>query len=215
MNNKLLRIIAGALALASTTFAPQAKASGSVDLGYLATEKKADSYAESNFSTDFFGGSRLSGFMDLKENDAGYFAKTALTKAVSKNLDLRTQVVSANAPITGAGFGLSATISHMPKNVYASVNVMPAWVNSDGLEDLASAKIGYFASVSLPRDFYAWTFGEIKPFSEQGATWAYGETEAGIKLGKAKIGVNAVMQGQGDGKIIPELMPRAVVRYTF
>jgi hypothetical protein len=216
MKSKLLTIVAGALALGSSVFSPlQARADASVDLGYLAAKEKSASYLESNYSTALPLGARLSGFMDLMENDAGYFGKAAVSRSLTKDLSARTQIVSVNSPVSEAGFGLQASIPNLPKRLYVNLNVMPLWVNSDGVENLECAKVGYFASLSLPKDFYAWSCGEIKPFNK-GGTWSYGELEVGKKIGKnLSAGINFAMDSKGEGELIPEFNPRLALRYQF
>ncbi len=188
------------------------------DLSYfLSRESEStaqNSYAEVNHSTKLTDKVKLSGAMDFYNSSAGYFGKTSLDTSLGKGVSLRLQGVHGNDLLTQVGAGLSYALP-MPNKTFALVRYLPIFTDTDGDKVDNKQIVGYYASASLPHGLNLWSFGEANIDGANGPQWAYGEVELSKNLGNLSVGANLQMNGQGAGKMTPELVPRVALRAKF
>jgi hypothetical protein len=174
-----------------------------------------NSYAEVNYSAKLADSIKVSGAVDFYNSDAGYFGKTSVDTSLGNGLSLRVQGVHGNDPLTQVGAGLGYVLP-TPNNTFAIVRCMPIFADTDGKQVDNKQTVGYYASVNLPANFNLWSFGEVNVNGTDGPQWSYGEVELSRKLWEnLSIGANLQMNGQGPGRMTPELVPRIAVRANF
>lgn len=220
------------LALAGLTLLPQTQAKA--DLAEKLDEVKlsgnvayfagADSnagaqttYQELNHSLALPYTTKVSGFVDLYENNAGYFGKTIVEKGLVDKLNFRTHLESINEPLTRAGFGLSYALP-TPKGTFAKVCYLPLYVDKEGEKIDNRQVVGFAFGADLPYDFSLIAFGEMNIATKKGVQWNYGEIELARKFGEEKrfsIGLNLQLNNNGAGNPLPEVVPRIALRAKF
>jgi len=204
-------VAAGLLGLASLTQTASAQTNGGVT--YFASENADKSHIQLDHSTRLTDSTRVSGFMDL-HNKGRYFGKTSIDQNFVDRFGLRAQAVHANEYLTQAGLGLNYRIP-TPKGTFAVVRYAPLWFDGDGNHISDKSTLGYFASVNLPEDFQLFGFGEINIRGNE-PSWAYGETELSKKVGdNLSVGLNLQLNGQGEGRLTPKIVPRVALRAKF
>lgn len=171
-------------------------------------------YAEINHCTTLPYSTKVSGFLDFYRDQNGYFGKTIVEKSLTDNLSLRSHVMHLNEPLSQIGIGASYVVP-TPKSTFAKVNYLPLFVDSKGNQVDNKSIVGYFVSADLPWNMSAFSCGEINVDSKGGPAWSYGETELVKKFGRISVGVNLQLNGKGAKEIVPEFVPRAVIRGSF
>jgi hypothetical protein len=199
----------------STILGTARAGSVSGDIGYVAREQNKDSYAEANV---FYGlPGKINGYtyLDKYNEDGAVYGKTTLTKAIADSaVSARVQGIHNDEELQHTGIGLEAKLQ-TPKNIFATVNCTPVWLNGDGQKEEDVIKAKYYISIDLPMKFNLSSFGEVNVANTKGVTWEYGEIELAKRFGNFAIGYNAGLWSKGDGIIAPKIVNGIAVRYKF
>jgi hypothetical protein len=220
------------LALAGLTLLPQAsvkadiadrleevKLSGNVAyfLGGHSDAGAQTTYPELNHSLTLPYNTKVSGFVDFYEKDAGYFGKTIVEKGLIGKLNFRTHIESYKEPFTRVGFGLSYALP-TPKGTFAKLCYLPVFVDKEGEKIDNKQVVGLALGAELPYDCSLLAFGEMNVAAKNGVQWAYGEVELAKRFGEEKrfsVGLNLQLNNQGAGNPVPEVVPRLALRAKF
>ncbi len=209
--NKLFA--AGVAGLASFMPLEKAEAQVSGSAEYVQSENSESSYARANAFYSLSKGINGFTFMELYRNGSGYFGKTYLDKKNSKGIGPRVMAVHAGEPLSEVGMGVNAVVPHLPKNVFATVGLLPLWIGNDGKSVGDKAMAQYFVSADLPLGLNLSSFGDLDILADGGPQWDYGEVKLQRNFGPVFVGYNPVLLNDGD--TIPRLEHRGIIGVNF
>jgi hypothetical protein len=202
---------------ADTNKVAEVKTSGNVAY-YMGKDSKTSaptSYAEVNHSTSLPYGTKISGFVDMYQDSAGYFGKTIVEKSIGNGFSARAHVMHINTPLSQAGIGASYVLP-TPKYVFAKVSYLPAWVDNKGEQVDNKQIVGIFACGDLTSKVSLSGFAEVNMAGKKGPQFGYGEIELARKFGeRVSVGANLQLNGKGAGVMTPEFVPRVALRVNF
>lgn len=199
---KIASIIA--LILAPTTIV---KAGMSGNARYIHSEKNQNSYIQTNQFYKLPLNIKGFTFLDFSKNN-GYYGKTSLEEEVYSGINLKSQTIHCNEPLTQIGLGISAKpISKIPfKIIY-----LPFWLDKQG-EKVNKTILGYYGSLNIPGGLTLSGFGEWDISDKP--KWTYGELELKKEIAKGiDLSYNPALKK--DGNAIPKLEHRISCSVNF
>ena len=129
-----------------------------------------------------------------------------LGEGISGNLELN----QFNEPISEMGIGIKSQVPKLPKGAYATVGLMPLYIDKNGKKVKNKGLLEYFGSLNLPKGFWVSSFGELDIVKGE---WGYGEIELGKRFGPVRASYNPALIGNGD--MIPGLEHRIAATVDF
>ena len=203
----------GAMAASAAAASPEkveAQVSGNVE--YIQSERSDGSQIKLR---GFYGLPQdVRGFTFIELQEGGYFGKTYLDREVSNGIGPRLMAVHGNEPLSETALGINAVVPYTPKNVFATVNVLPLWLGNEGKAVGDKAFVGYFFNVeNLPLGLELSGFGDWDVLAEGGAQWDYGEINLKRGIGPFFVGYNPVLFNKGNA--VPKLEHRVNIGVNF
>ena len=216
MTNILKNILtAGLASLAVLTAPKKAEAQGNVhgNVEYIQSQVSENSYPKLNMFYNLPG--RVNGytFAEFYKADKGYFGRTNLNRPITHGVGPRTTIVHDGAPFSQVGLGIGAVVPNMPRNVSASVGLLPVWLDNQGRIVRNKTEIQYFVNANLPLGFNINSFGNLNVADQEGPQWSYGEISAGRNIGPIRLSYNPALRNNGNA--MPRLEHRAKVTLNF
>lgn len=206
-------VTAGMIGLATLLHVKKAEANVSGNVKWIQTTEEAKSYGSYVESNVFYGlpkGVNGYTFVDLY-NDGGYFGRTSWNKEIGNGISGNVEVNHFDEPVSNIGVGLKAQVPKLPENAFATISLMPLYVDRKGNRVNNQALLQYFGILNLPKGFTLFSFGELDVARGE---WLYGELELGKKLfGVIRGSYNPSLISDGD--MIPDLEHRFAVTVDF
>ena len=213
MKNLRSIVTVGMIGLATLIPIRDAKADVSGNVKYIQTTEESNSsgsYPECNVFYELPRGINGYTFIDLYDHGDGYFGRTSLNRELGRKVRGNVEFNHFNELFSNVGVGIKAQIPRLPKDAFATVNVMPFYVDRRGNRVKNKGLLQYFGSLTLPKDFTLSSFGE---WDIARGKWEYGEVELTTDLGPFTAGYNGGLIGDGDAT--PNLEHRASLIVNF
>lgn len=180
-------------------------------------QSNGTSYPRLNVSSTLPGQISSYTFLEFYGKDNGYFGRSTFNRPITQTggVGPRATIIHGGEPVSQVGLGVGAVVPHMPRGTFASVGVLPVWMDKEGRAVRDRTEVQYFASANLPLRFNVNGFGIWNIASPTGPEWTYGEVKLGRNFGPINISYNPALLNNGDGNARPRVENRFTVELKF
>lgn len=145
-------------------------------------------------------------------NSGSFYGESNFGKKLGKNLSTKAQLNHPNELAGRLSLGIGLNVPWLPDNTSLKLTAFPL-VYDVGDDRMDRLEVNYSASIELPYDVKASSFGEVDLVAENGPTWGYGEISISKEINGLEFSYNPALRSKGN--LRPTLENRIAMSTSF